>query len=104
MRRAVGKPPSMGINKTILSIQGKLGEVNSEANYQLHVRNKKIQETVYGLELSNGRLEQQSRHLANQNDELNKQLREMQAASKGMLVIATLLTLCLIKYCSQRSK
>ena len=44
--RAIGKPPSLGIDRTMAIIHGKLAEVTSQANIQLHHRSKKIQLTV----------------------------------------------------------
>ena len=65
---AIGKPPSIGIDRTVATIHGKLAEVNSEAMIQLHKRSQKIHTTVednnarikelknsnYALERSNG--------------------------------------------------
>lgn len=44
--RAVGRPPSMGIDLTVREISEKLAAVNAEAMIQLHKRSQKIQLTV----------------------------------------------------------
>ena len=54
---AVGKPPSLGIDRTVATIHGKLAEVNAEAMIQLHKRSQKIFETV---EESNVRIKESS--------------------------------------------
>jgi hypothetical protein len=43
---AIGKPPSMGIDRTTALIHSKLAEVTSEAMVQLHKRNQRIEITV----------------------------------------------------------
>jgi len=43
---AIGKPPSMGIDRTVATVHGKLAEINSEAMLQLHRRSRNIQITV----------------------------------------------------------
>ncbi|MCJ1438053.1 hypothetical protein MMC27_007440 [Xylographa pallens] len=44
--RAIGRPPSMGIDNTVGAIRGKLAAVNAEAMIQLHKRTKNIDLTV----------------------------------------------------------
>ncbi|MCJ1385588.1 hypothetical protein MMC17_008711 [Xylographa soralifera] len=44
--RAIGRPPSMGIDNTVGAIRGKLAAVNAEAMIQLHKRTKNIDVTV----------------------------------------------------------
>ena len=62
---AIGKPPSIGVDKTTMKIHAKLAEVNSEATFQLHKRSQNIHILV---EDSNTRI----KDLRGSNDELER--------------------------------
>jgi hypothetical protein len=49
---AIGRPPSLGVDKTASTIHGKLAEVTSEAMVQLHKRNQRIELTVQESQLT----------------------------------------------------
>lgn len=55
---AIGKPPSVGIDKTAARVHKKLAEVSSEAMIQLHKRSQSIHVTV---EDSNTRIKELER-------------------------------------------
>ena len=62
---AIGKPPSIGVDKTTIEIHAKLAEINSAATVELH---KRSQDTHCVVKDNNKHI----RALKNSNDELKR--------------------------------
>ena len=88
---AIGKPPSIGVDRTTAKIHAKLVQVNSEATLQLHKRSQDIQNIVkdnntcikdlkrsnHKLVRSNGVLARSNRDLARSNGDLARSLEKL---------------------------
>ena len=90
---AIGRPPSIGIEVTVATIQGKLAEVNGEAMILLHSRGRDIYNTVQELKNDNKKLqetvdssEERIIQLQEKNKELLDQIHEMKIASERKLI------------------
>ena len=90
---AIGRPPSIGIEVTVSTIQGKLAEVNGEAMILLHSRGRDIYNSVQELKKDNKKLqetadssEEKIIQLQEKNKELLDQIHAMKIDSERKLI------------------
>ena len=88
---AIGKPPSIGVDKTTLEIHAKLAEVNSAATVELHKRSQDIHglvktnnKDIEVLKNSNGELERLNGVLVRSLERLEDQHRKFVKQAERM--------------------
>jgi hypothetical protein len=77
---AIGRPPSMGIDKTAANVHKKLAEVSSGAMIELHKRSQNIYKTVEDTRSTINRLERLNMVLVSAHERVEKEYREFRLA------------------------
>ena len=77
---AIGRPPSMGIDKTASVVHKKLAEVSSTAMIELHKRSQSIYNTVESTKSRINNLERLNMVLVSANERLEKEYKEFRLA------------------------
>ena len=80
---AIGRPPSIGVDKTVTLIHSQLAEVNSEATRLLHKRNRDIHELVAASNNEIADLKESNQRLETNNRVLLATLNRLEEAFQG---------------------